>query len=98
MLVKNHTPDEADKAKQAIADFRVFNVGLWAFDSKSGIINKIYNPKKDKPLSELHIRRRYRYSGINLQLCPPLKKNQPFLKRFQMAVIGFRIQSLAGLN
>lgn len=45
-------PNEADKAKQAISDFRAFNVGLWAFDSKSGIIDKIYNPKKNKPMSE----------------------------------------------
>jgi hypothetical protein len=45
-------PAEAKKAKQAISDFRVFNIGLWSFDAERGVIIKIYNPQKDKPLSE----------------------------------------------
>lgn len=44
-------PDEADKAKLAISDFSVFNVGLWSFDAEGSVINKIFNPQKDKPIS-----------------------------------------------
>ena len=44
-------PDEAVKAKQSLPIFRAIKVGLWTFDKKEGIIEKIYTPKKDKPLS-----------------------------------------------
>jgi hypothetical protein len=45
-------PDEADKAKLDLSIFRAINVGLWAFDSESGVIDKIYNPKKETPISK----------------------------------------------
>jgi hypothetical protein len=63
-------PDEADKAKEAISDFRAFNVGLWAFDSKSGIIDRIYNPKKDKPLSETAYTKALSLLGHHLTALP----------------------------
>lgn len=44
-------PDEAAKAKQSLTVFRAVNVGLWAFDKKQNVIKKIYNPKKDNPIS-----------------------------------------------
>ncbi|MEK6700262.1 MAG: hypothetical protein AABZ10_14620 [Nitrospirota bacterium] len=44
-------PDEADKAKLDLSIFRAINVGLWAYNSESGVIDKIFNPKKDKPKS-----------------------------------------------
>lgn len=43
--------DEVAKAKQSLPTFRAIKVGLRAFDKKEGIIEKIYTPKKDKPLS-----------------------------------------------
>lgn len=63
-------PDEANKAKEAISDFRTFNVGLWAFDSKSGIIDRIYNPKKDKPLSETAYTKALSLLGHHLTALP----------------------------
>jgi hypothetical protein len=45
-------PCEAMKAKQSLPVFQSTNIGLWAFDAGSGIIKKIYNPKRDKPLSD----------------------------------------------
>ncbi|HHT9147193.1 MAG TPA: hypothetical protein ACFYD4_16190, partial [Candidatus Wunengus sp. YC61] len=39
------------KAKQSLPTFSAIKVGLWAFDKKEGIIEKIYTPKEDKPLS-----------------------------------------------
>lgn len=44
-------PDEAAKAKQSLMVFRAINVGLWAFDKEKNSIKKIYNPKKDNPIS-----------------------------------------------
>ena len=44
-------PDAAAKAKQSLTVFRAINVGLWAFDKEKNIIKKIYNPKKDNPIS-----------------------------------------------
>lgn len=44
-------PDEAVKAVLSLPVFRAINVGLWAFDKEKGIIKRIYNPKKDKPIS-----------------------------------------------
>lgn len=44
-------PNEAVKAKQSLPTFRAINVGLWAFDKEECTIEKIYTPKKDKPLS-----------------------------------------------
>ncbi|MDH4161538.1 MAG: hypothetical protein OEW15_02450 [Nitrospirota bacterium] len=63
-------PDEADKAKQALSDFRTFNVGLWAFDAESGIINKIYSPKKDKPISETAYTKALSLLGLQLTTLP----------------------------
>lgn len=44
-------PDEASRAKQSLTVFRAINVGLWAFDKEKNTIKKIYNPKKDNPIS-----------------------------------------------
>lgn len=63
-------PDEADKAKQAISDFRTFNVGLWAFDAESGIIDKIYNPQKGKPISEIAYTKALSLLGHHLTALP----------------------------
>lgn len=45
--------DEAIRAKQSLSVFRATNIGLWAFDEGTGIIERIYNPKKDKPISNI---------------------------------------------
>src|SRR3989304_10533981 len=44
-------PDEAVKAKQSLPIFHAINVGLWAFDAENKVIERIYNPHKDKPIS-----------------------------------------------
>ena len=44
-------PGEAIKAKQSLFLFHAINVGLWAFDAENKVIERIYDPNKDKPIS-----------------------------------------------
>ncbi len=44
-------PGEAIKAKQSLSLFHAINVGLWAFDAENKVIERIYDPNKDKPIS-----------------------------------------------
>lgn len=67
-------PDVAVKARQSLPVFRAINVGLWAFDKEKNIIKKIYNPKKDNPISSTAYNKALALLARNkLNLCPSLK-------------------------
>ncbi len=44
-------PNEALKAKESLSVFRSINVGLLSFDKTESCIEKIFVPKREKPLS-----------------------------------------------
>lgn len=44
-------PGEVIKAKQSLSLFHAINVGLWAFDAERKVIERIYHPEKEKPIS-----------------------------------------------
>ncbi len=42
---------EIHRASKFLSTFRLFKIGLWAFDRKEGQIKKIWTPRSSKPLS-----------------------------------------------
>jgi len=44
-------PGEVIKAKQSLSLFHAINVGLWTFDAERKVIERIYHPEKEKPIS-----------------------------------------------
>ncbi len=63
-------PDEAAKAKQSLMVFRAINVGLWAFDKEKNCIKKIYNPKKDNPISNSAYRKALAHLSQKFKFLP----------------------------
>lgn len=45
-------PESASRARKGLSLFRDLQVGLWSFDDQTGLIHKIFTPRRCHPLSD----------------------------------------------